>query len=126
MLNLLFALVAGEATTTPPTKPAIQLKCDVGPVLRNFGNRDWKIYSCTGLSGLMFTPVFRIPGTPFFYQLLSSGDDYSLVSFGPGQASDFSAQSYIKGLTKEHIEAIIEETKQVKPEAAADSAKEKQ
>lgn len=101
---------SAEAADTPA------LKCDVGPVLRQYGATDWLVFSCSDKSSVVFVTAPGSPATPFVFSYLHTANGYELHGEGNGnKALTDAAFKDLKGLSPAQIVSLLVETQKVLP-----------
>ncbi|RDI96912.1 hypothetical protein DVT68_19505 [Dyella solisilvae] len=87
------------------------LKCEVGPVSRQFGDTPWLVYSCEDAKSLVVVAAPGNPVMPFFFFLKHSQNGYTVRSEGTGDKSvTDAAAADLSQLSDEEIAALIAET----------------
>ncbi len=77
--TILIGGVCGSARAAPA-----DLKCDSGPVSRNFGGAPWLVYSCHDLVHLLLVAPPVNPASPCIIVLTLDGDRFRVVNVGTG------------------------------------------
>lgn len=90
--------------------------CSVGPVLKQFGNSSWNVYSCPETETLMIVSAPGSPAMPFYFALYIKDGVRKLHGEGTG-ANEATAAAFdeIKILadSEDMIHALIAETVKV-------------
>jgi hypothetical protein len=87
------------------------LKCEVGPVTKQYGGTDWLVYSCEDQKSLAIVAAPGNPAMPYYFFYLHSGTSYELHGEGTGDKRLTDAASdELKGLTEEQIASLLMET----------------
>ena len=111
LIGLTSSFDNAEATESPPS-----LKCETGPVTRDFGGTQWLVYSCEDRRSLVFVSQAGNPASPFYFILYPKDGRYELYGEGKGDksASD-AAGDQISRVSQQEVAALIDETKAVPP-----------
>ena len=94
-----------HAADAPP------LKCEVGPVTKQYGNTDWLVYGCEDKRSLVIVTAPGSPAMPFYFFYLHSHKGYELRGEGAGnkRLTD-AAFNDLKHLTEDQIASLLVET----------------
>jgi hypothetical protein len=87
------------------------LKCDVGPVTKQYGSTAWLVYSCDDKGSLAIVTAPGNPAMPFYFFYLHSDKGYDLHGEGTGdkRLTD-AAFNDLKSLTEDQIASLLIET----------------
>jgi hypothetical protein len=106
-------LILGTATFSEGVR-AIDvptLKCEVGPVTKQYGGTDWLVYSCEDQKSLAIVAAPGNPALPYYFFYLHSDKGYELHGEGSGDKGLTDAASdELKGLAEEQIDSLLLET----------------
>jgi hypothetical protein len=96
----------GEATS------AASLACDIGPVIKTYGDTEWLVYSCSDNRTLVIMSAPGNPATPFYFTLYPGESGYLVAGEGNGdKGATEAALAEIKALSSAEIGTLIESTK---------------
>ena len=103
---------AGAVIAQPSTPPA--MKCEIGPVSREFGGTNWIIYSCDDAGSLVFVSARGNPAFPYTFLFIHEAGRYTLQGAGTGdkQASK-AAGDAISALPAQAIAVLLAETRKI-------------
>lgn len=105
MLAMSCAVIPAHADDVPT------LKCEVGPVIKQYGGTDWRVYSCDDNSSLVIVTAPGNPAAPFYFFYKHSGNGYELHGEGTGDKSLTDAASHdLQSLTDDQIVSLLLET----------------
>jgi|SRR5580704_8743615 hypothetical protein len=112
---LICALPLAAALTLLPAageEPKAQLKCDVGPTNKTYGNTQWLVYSCDDSRTVVVVAAPGSPAMPFYFMFSPGQNGYQLSGEGTGQkdATD-AAFNELHGLSERDIAILIEQTR---------------
>lgn len=87
------------------------LKCEVGPVAKQYGGTDWLVYSCDDKRSLVVVTAPNSPARPFYFFYRYANKGYALHGEGEGdkQATD-RAYDDLKNLSEDEIASLVIET----------------
>jgi hypothetical protein len=90
------------------------LKCEVGPVTKQYGSTDWLVYSCEDKRSLVIVTAPSNPAMPFYFSYLHTDKGYQLRGEGTGdkRLTD-AAFGDLKNLTEDQIAFLLVETQKV-------------
>lgn len=113
-LTIMF-LIMGFCLAETHGSTSAQLKCDIGPISKAFGNSLWRIYSCSDGQSVV---VVSAPGSsagPFYFMFQATAGGHHLIGEGTGNkvATD-KAYGELKALSEQEIQDLIKQTKTVK------------
>ena len=108
-LAFVLALAAGAARAEPPASAS--MKCETGPVHRQFGGTDWTIYSCDDHHSIVVVSSEGNPASPFVFLLTVKSGTYVIHGEGNGskEASD-AAGDDLSRLSQVDLTALLAET----------------
>ena len=89
------------------------LKCDVGPVVKEFGYTRWSVFSCNDSESLVFVPVSGSPAMPFYFMTTLQHGERKLIGDGTGSKDATSAAHHALVTLIElesRVQALIAET----------------
>ena len=78
LLSLAAVSVQADSPTPPP------MKCETGPVQRQFGGTDWLVYSCDDGHSMVVISSPGNPASPFYFVLTSREGTYKIYGEGNG------------------------------------------
>ena len=111
---LLLVLMVGTVSFAERASPADapRLKCEVGPVTKQYGSTDWLVYSCADKGSLVIVTAPGNPAMPFYFFYLRSDKGYELHGEGTGdkRLTD-AAFKDLKNLTEDQIASLLIETR---------------
>ncbi|MES2933227.1 MAG: hypothetical protein V4805_07045 [Pseudomonadota bacterium] len=95
----------------PDTKTP--MKCEVGPITKNFGGNQWLVYSCSDNRSLVIVSTDKSPVSPFYFMFFPKDGKYQLTGEGTGNktATD-AAYKQLNQLPEKDIVAMIRDTKE--------------
>lgn len=89
------------------------LKCNIGPIVKNYGGNDWAVYSCTDNASAIIVSVAESPAHPFYFMFAKQNADYQLIGEGTGnQSATAAAYAELETFSPVEIEQLVLETKQ--------------
>ncbi len=110
-LLLALALAAASSAMEAAAADVPELKCDIGPVARQFGETDWLVYSCEDKKSLVVVTAPQNPARPFYFFYLYSSKGYALHGEGTGDKNvTDKASDDLKALTEEQIALLLSDT----------------
>ena len=90
------------------------LKCEVGPVNKQFGGVQWLVYACDDNKSIVVVSAPGNPAMPFYFSIYLDGEQYRVSGEGAGDAAASSAaRKDIEAFTREKIETLIVEANDV-------------
>ncbi len=92
------------------------LKCEVGPLNRSYGETDWLIYACDDSRSIVVVSDKGNPALPFFF-ILYVKPDGTMTLYGEGdgdKATTAAAFEDLKRLTREDVMALVREARDVR------------
>jgi len=96
-------------------EPELELQCDVGPVVRDYGGSAFAVYSCD--DGLSVVAVAK-RGTrayPFYFIVTPRGDGVRLYGEGDGDgAASRAAFSELDRFSPDDVAELVAATRQIK------------
>jgi len=105
------ALLLGLTATACFAGEGPSIRCDIGPVSKDFGKSQWLAYSCSDRTSLMFIAAPDNPAAPLYVFLHLRGGAYQLQSEGAGdKAASNAALVQLRALTTSQLTAILKET----------------
>lgn len=109
---LAIASLSKPAVSQEPKANQIALKCDVGPVNKEYGKTQWLVYSCNDQRSVVFVSAPGNPAMPFYFMLSPSNSGYQLRGEGTGRKEATAAAfGAIQALSDKDIAILIAETK---------------
>lgn len=112
-LLVLMVFSAFQASAADAPK-APQLRCDTGPVTKQYGGVSWLVYSCEDEKSLVIFSTSDSPAMPFYYLVTHSATGYHLYGEGTGDKHVTDAAfEEIKQLTEGEIESLVKETRTI-------------
>jgi hypothetical protein len=72
------------AFVAPVVVGAAPLKCDIGPITKEFGSVPWLLYSCDDGKSLVVVSSPGSPAAPFYFFFSPEGRGYHLRGEGTG------------------------------------------
>jgi hypothetical protein len=98
---------AQAAEASPP-----RMKCQTGPVHRDFGGTNWIVYSCDDQQSMVVISAGGSPASPFYFVLKPNGGTYSITGEGTGdkKASD-AAGDALSRMTPADFATLLAETR---------------
>ena len=105
-------LSAGAARAEQPAPSP--MKCETGPLYRQFGGTDWTVYSCDDEHSMVVISRAGNPASPFYFILTPKSGAYAIHGEGNGSrmASD-AAGDDLSRLTQADFAKMLAETKAV-------------
>ncbi len=114
VLVSLFFLHGFPAAAEEPADAKALNKCDVGPVIKTYGQGKWLVFSCDDDTTLLVLAAPDNPIKPFMFVLEPDSDGgYGVFfddSLGKNDASA-AALAQLKALSPQDIASLIKETK---------------
>jgi hypothetical protein len=110
--RLLLSIVAAASFAADARAEEVPtLKCEVGPVTRQYGGADWLVYSCDDKRSRIVVTAPGNPAGPYYFFYLYSDKGYDLRGEGTGdkQATD-KAYEDLKNLSEDQIASLLLET----------------
>jgi hypothetical protein len=88
------------------------MKCETGPVDRQFGGTNWVVYSCDDQRSMVVVSVKDNPASPFYFILSPKADSYDVYGEGNGSksASD-AAGGELSRLSIEELRQLLAATR---------------
>lgn len=107
LVALLFAQVGAE--------PA-PMKCDIGPIERDFGGSPWIVYSCEDGKSVVLVSGADNPAAPFVFIAHPDGEHYRIHGEGNGdKAASDRAGDALRALGDDGIRDLLRETRKPRP-----------
>jgi hypothetical protein len=107
---LLLSFAAGAVQAEPPA--STPMKCETGPVHRQFGGTDWLVYSCDDGRSMVVISSSGNPASPFYFVLTPLEGTYKIYGEGNGsKAASDAAGAELARLKQEDLAALFAETK---------------
>jgi hypothetical protein len=108
-------LYAFPAAAEEPEDAKSLRKCDIGPVIKTYGQNKWLVYSCDDEMTLLVLAAPDNPAKPFMFVLEpgGSGESYGVFfdeSLGKNDTTA-SALAQLKALSDQDLANLIKETK---------------
>ena len=104
-------VLAAETAHAEQPAPAT-LKCETGPVYRQFGGTDWTVYSCDDQQSMVVISRAGNPASPFFFMLTPKSGKYAIYGEGNGsKAASDAAGDDLSRLTQADLANLLAETK---------------
>lgn len=96
------------------SKPA-PMKCDIGPIERDFGGTHWIVYSCEDGKSVVAVSAANSPAAPFVFIIHPHGDHYLVSGEGNGDkvASDRAGDA-LRAMGDAGIRELVVETQKQK------------
>ena len=108
---LLLALFVGNSLHAEQAP----MKCETGPVKKEYGKTNWLVYSCTDNKTLVIVSDTGNPAMPFYFTFFLKNGSYNLTGEGTGsKEATGPAFKDLSQLKDKDISALINETKNVK------------
>lgn len=105
------ALLAASSVQAEPQAPAA-MKCETGPVHRQFGGTDWLVYSCDDGRSMVAISSSGNPASPFYFILTPKDGSYGVFGEGTGsKAASDAAGADLSRLRPDELAALLAETK---------------
>jgi hypothetical protein len=93
---------------------AQSMKCEIGPVAKNYGSTPWLVYGCDDAKSVVLLAAPGNPAMPFYFIFHPVDGVYRLEGEGTGDKSaTTNAVNELKKLSESDIAALIEETRKV-------------
>ena len=106
------ALSAGHACAQGPASQPQELRCDIGPVTRIYGQGQWLVYGCSDDRSVILVSAPGNPASPFVFSLIFQRDAYQLHGEGAGnKAATAAAFDELKKLSRQDIASLLALTK---------------
>ena len=67
-----------------PTIQAQDLKCEIGPLQKQFGGTNWLVYACDDRKSVVFVTAPDNPAAPFYFIYYPKDGGYTLSGEGTG------------------------------------------
>ena len=88
------------------------LKCEIGPVTKTYGNTPWLVYSYDDNQTVVVISAPGNPAMPFYFMFSRHKDSYRLSGEGTGSKDATKAAfEQLKALSEPDIAALIQQTK---------------
>lgn len=88
------------------------MKCETGPVYRQFGGTDWIVYSCADEHSIVVISRTGNPASPFFFILTPKSGTYVIHGEGNGsKAASDAAGDDLSRLTQADLAKLLADTK---------------
>jgi hypothetical protein len=112
LLGVCTALSAGLASGQGPTSQPQQLRCDIGPVTRTYGQGQWLVYGCNDDKSVIVVSAPGNPASPFVFSFIFQGNAYRLHGQGTGnKAATAATFDELKKLSEQDIANLLTLTK---------------
>ncbi len=87
------------------------MKCDIGPIKKEYGKTNWLVYSCADKKSLVIVTDQGNPAMPFYFMYHPVGDSYKLYGEGTGnKIYTKAAFEEIKRISLGDIKKIVVQT----------------
>jgi len=114
-IHVLFAFLAALFVGNSLHAEQTPMKCETGPVKKEFGKTNWLVYSCTDNKTLIIVSDTGNPAMPFYFTFFIKNGSYNLTGEGTGsKAATGATYKELSLLKDKDISALINETKNVK------------
>lgn len=90
------------------------MKCDIGPVTKQFGKSSWLVYSCSDGKSVLIASAPTNKAVHFHFSFVADDDGYSLHGEGQGDkhVTDAAYQE-LNALSEAGVAALVAETRKV-------------
>ena len=107
---ILTTMAVGIPTASFAEEPA--MRCDIGPVNRNYGNVPWLVYSCADNRSVVIVSAPGSPAMPFMFSLMFQGGMLHVNGEGTG-SKDITDAAFkeISALSQADIAELVAQTK---------------
>ena len=112
---LVCVLVSSASAARAEDSAPPSLKCDIGPVDRQFGGTSWIVYSCDDQLSMVVVSAEGNPAAPFYFILNPKGEAYQIYGEGTGSkdASDMAGDE-LSHLQVNELRELLAATKSAK------------
>jgi len=110
--SLALALITASVSCHTPAVGAepTPLKCEIGPLSKNFGRSNWLVYACDDGHSLVVVSDQGNPAMPFYFIFAWKDDAYQLHGEGTGdKKATQAAFDELSKLDKADIEGLVHE-----------------
>jgi hypothetical protein len=109
-MRILLAALA-LLVTAPAFANEGDLKCNVGPITKTFGETQWRVYSCNEDRHLMFVAAPGSPAGQVILMLFWEKGRWLIIDMGPTTRAADAARTEIQSLSEGAIVGLVAETK---------------
>lgn len=107
LIGVCTALSAGNACGQAPASQP-QLRCDIGPVTRMYGQSQWLVYGCSDDRSVILVSAPGNPASPFVFSFIFQGSAYRLHGQGTGsKAATAATFDELKKLSEQDIANLL-------------------
>jgi hypothetical protein len=113
---LIVSLLLPLTDATAEDTQSHPLKCETGPLRKEYGKTQWLVYACDDKHSLVLVSAEGNPASPFYFMFVWKDGAYVLHGEGMGK-KDATQAAYdeLSQLSKESVEAIVLEVLSGKP-----------
>jgi hypothetical protein len=111
-IGICITLSAGHACGQGPTSQPQDLRCDIGPVTRIYGEGQWLVYGCSDDRSVILVSAPGNPASPFVFSFIFQRNAYQLDGQGAGnKAATAATFDELKRLSRQDIANLLSLTK---------------
>src|SRR5688500_168789 len=105
---LVISVLPFPTNATAEDKQSHPLKCETGPLRKEYGQTHWLVYACDDKHSLVLVSAEGNPASPFYFMFVWKDGAYVLHGEGTGK-KDATQAAYdeLSQLSKESVEAIV-------------------
>jgi hypothetical protein len=123
LMTLVLAMSASASWASSPSEEERppDLKCEVGPLHKNYGQTAWLVYACNDSRSVVIVSDKGNPALPFYFMLYVNPDgDMQLHGEGTGKKTATQAAfDEIKLLTQTDVAGLVEQAQAVQASGAS-------